>query len=159
MSNTFTISHTPMNSGKGKTPIADAYEQTRAALGVYQGLMVTELGDDAESYELACASAVMGRENVGIAFSVKAHRIYVLISDDGRPDKHSLPTWLLDMAKYLTEVLRTFVVPDQGSEFTYWSDSVRGQFIAYKFKMADSPTNIVPICEIAPHLTTRLHST
>lgn len=144
MSNTFTISHTPMNSGKGKTPIADAYEQTRAALGVYQGLLATELGDDAESYELACASVVMGRVNVGIAFSVKDHRIYVLVSDDGRPDKHYLPSWLLDMANYLTEILQTFVVPDQGSEFTYWSDSERGRFIAYKFKMADSPASIVP---------------
>jgi hypothetical protein len=145
MSNIFTISHTPMSSGKGKTPIADAYEQTRAALGVYQGLLVTQLGDDAESYELACASVVMGRENVGIAFSVKDHRAYVVTLDDGRPDMHYLPIWLLDMAKYLTEALRTFVVPDQGSELTYWGDSERQRFIAYKFKMAESPTNIVPI--------------
>ncbi|MDI2144978.1 hypothetical protein KBJ94_23290 [Pseudomonas sp. ITA] len=145
MSNTFTISHTTMNSGTGKTPIADAYEQIRAALGVYQGLLVTELGDDADSYELACASVLMGRENVGIAFSVKTHRIYVLVSNDGRPEKHSLPAWLLDLAKHLTELLETFVVPDQRSEFSYWSDSVGGQFIAYKFRMADSPATIAPI--------------
>jgi hypothetical protein len=48
------------------------------------------------------------------------------------------------MAKWLTESLRTFVVPDQGREFTYWGDSERGRFIAYKFKMADSPASIVP---------------
>ncbi|WP_426158295.1 hypothetical protein [Pseudomonas sp. TSRC2-2] len=145
MSHTSTISHTSMNLGKGKTPIADAYELTRAALGVYQGLLVSELGDDAESYELACASVLMGRENVGIAFSVNAHRVYVLVSDDGRPEKHSLPAWLLDLAKHLTELLETFVVPDQRSEFSYWSDNGGGQFIAYKFRMADFPTTIAPI--------------
>ncbi|MBV7547491.1 hypothetical protein KW849_14460 [Pseudomonas sp. PDM26] len=144
MRNTFTFPHNPMASGKGKTPIADAYEQVQTALSAYQGLLVAALGDDAETYELACASVAMGRENVGIAFSVKDHRVYVLVTDDGRPDMHYLPTWLLDLAKYLTEALRTFVVPDQGSEFTYWSDSERGRFIAYKFKMADSPTSIVP---------------
>ncbi len=144
MSNTFTLPRTPMNSGKGRTPIADAYEQIQAALVTYQGLLTAEMGSEADSYELACASVVMGRENAGIAFSVKDHCVYVLISDDGRPDLHYLPTWLLDMAKWLTESLRTFVVPDQGSEFTYWGDSERGRFIAYKFKMADSPASIVP---------------
>jgi hypothetical protein len=145
MSNTFSFPLNAMGSGKGKTPVADAYEQIQAALGAYQILLVAALGDDAESYELACASVVMGRENVGIAFSVKDHCVYVLVFDDGRPDLHYLPTWLLDMARYLTEALRTFVVPDQGSEFTYWGDSERGLFIAYKFKMADSPASIVPV--------------
>lgn len=144
MSNTFGLPHTPMNSGKGKTPIANAYEQMQAALATYQGLLTAELGSEADSYELACASVVMGRENVGIAFSVIDHCVYVLVSDDGRPDLNYLPTWLLDMAKWLTESLRTFVVPDQGSEFTYWGDSELGRFIAYKFKMADSPASIVP---------------
>jgi hypothetical protein len=134
-----------MNSGKGKTPIADAYEQMQAALAAYQVLLTAELGSEADSFELACASVVMGRENVGIAFSVKDHCVYVLVTDDGRPDLNYLPTWLLDVAKWLTESLRTFVVPDQRSEFTYWGDSERGRFIAYKFKMADSPSRIVPI--------------
>lgn len=144
MSNTFTFPHNSIASGKGKTPVTDAYEQIQAALGEYQGLLESALGDGAEHYELACASVIMGRENVGIAYSVKDHCVFVLVSDDGRPDMHHLPTWLLDVAKYLTEALRTFVVPDQGSEFTYWGDSERGRFIAYKFKMADSPASIVP---------------
>jgi len=134
-----------MNSGKGKTPIADAYEQMQEALAAYQVLLAAELGSEADSFELACASVVMGRENVGIAFSVKDHCVYVLVTDDSRPDLNYLPTWLLDMAKWLTESLRTFVVPDQGSEFTYWGDSERGRFLAYKFKMVDSPSRIVPI--------------
>ncbi len=144
MRNLFTFPHKPMSSGKGKTPVADAYERVKAALGTYQVLLKSALGDDASNYELACASVIMGRENIGIAFSVKDHCVYVLVSDDGQPDMHYLPTWLLDMAKYLTEALRTFVVPDQGSEFTYWGHGERGQFIAYKFKMADSPSSIVP---------------
>jgi len=134
-----------MNSGKGKTPIADAYEQMQEALAAYQVLLAAELGSEADSFELACASVVMGRENVGIAFSVKDHCVYVLVTDDSRPDLNYLPTWLLDMAKWLTESLRTFVVPDQGSQFTYWGDSERGRFLAYKFKMVDSPSRIVPI--------------
>ncbi|WP_095158262.1 hypothetical protein [Pseudomonas sp. Irchel 3E13] len=134
----------PVFSGKGKSPIADAYELTKAALVVYQNLLADSLGNEADDYELACASVVMGRKNVGIAFSVKDHCVYVLVSDDGRPDRNYLPTWLLDMAKWLTESLRTFVVPDQGSEFTYWGDSERGRFLVYKFKMADSPSNVVP---------------
>lgn len=147
MHNTFTFNlpSTPMNSGKGKTPISDARDQMLVALGAYKGLLVAALGTEADSYELACASLLMGRENAGIAFSVKDHCVYVLVSDAGRPDMNYLPTWLLDTAKFLTDSLRTFVVPDQGSEFTYWRDGERGRFIAYKFKMADSPASIVPV--------------
>lgn len=133
------------NPGKGKTPISDDYERMQSALGVYQSLLASALGNDAESYELACASMVMGRENVGIAFSVKEHCVYLLVSDAGRPDMNYLPIWLLDVAKWLTETLRTFVVPNQGSEFTYWGDTKHGGFIAFKFKMADCPASIVPV--------------
>lgn len=132
-------------SGKGKSPIADAHETVQAMIGDYIALLKTTLGQDAESYEVACASVLMGLENVGIAFSLQDHRVYVLVSDAARPDNHYLPIWLLDTAKQLTEMLRTFVVPDQCADFTYWGDSQSGRFISYKFKMADSPTTIVPV--------------
>lgn len=114
-------------------------------IGDFQSLLKAVLGQDAESYEVAWASVLMGRDNVGIAFSLKDHCVYVLVSDDGRPDRHYLPTWLLDMAKQLTVALRTFVVPDQGSEFTYWGDSERGRLLVYKFKMIDSPVELEPV--------------
>ena len=132
-------------SGKGKSPVADAHEEVQTVIGDYQALLKAAIGQDAESYVVACASFLMGRENVGIAFSLQDHCVYLLVSDAARPDNHYLPIWLLDTAKHLTEILRTFVVPDQPSEFTYWGDNQGGRFISYKFKMADSPATIVPV--------------
>jgi hypothetical protein len=132
-------------TGKGKTPVADAHDKAQAMIGDYQVLLKAALGQGAEGYEVACASDLMGRENVGIAFSLQDHCVYVLVSDKGRPDDHYLPIWLLDTAKQLTEILRTFVVPDQRAEFTYWGDSQSGRFISYKFKMAESPAIIKPV--------------
>ncbi|WP_223508744.1 MULTISPECIES: hypothetical protein [unclassified Pseudomonas] len=121
------------------THVADTYEKTQALLGEYEALLIDGLGDAAKSYEMACVPLVMGLENVGIAFSLEEERVYVLCSDEGRPDIQYLPTYLLDMAKFLTDALPAFVVPDQGGEFAYWGDSQRGRFIVYKFKMDDSP--------------------
>lgn len=135
------------SSGKGKTPMADAYESMRLSMAEYQSLLEVELlnaelGGSAQNYEIACASHLMGLTNVGIAFSVKDHRVYALVAANARPDRHNLRFWLLDMAKELTEILRTFVVPDQPSEFTYWG--ANKQVIAYQFKMADAPDSVEP---------------
>ncbi|MGE6473195.1 hypothetical protein [Serratia proteamaculans] len=143
MSNTFTLPPTPMNSGKGKTPIADAHEQMRALMLDYQSLIT--LPNDASAYEWAYTPALLDQSNVAIAFSMKEHTVFVFASDKERPDTEAFPIWLLDMAKQLTDVLQTFVVPDQGTDFDYWGKTPLGRdVLGYKFKMADSPASIVP---------------
>jgi hypothetical protein len=144
MSNTFTLPPTPMNLGKGKTPIADAHEQMRALMLDYQSLI--KLPNDASAYEWAYTSALLDQSNVAIAFSTKEHTVYVFASDMERPDTEAFPVWLLDMAKQLTDVLQMFVVPDQGTDYDYWGKTPLGRdVLGYKFKMADSPASIVPI--------------
>ncbi|MPQ71519.1 hypothetical protein [Pseudomonas sp. MWU12-2323] len=131
--------------GKGKSPIVDAHEQAQALMIDYQTLITRALPNDAEGYELAYASALMDQKNVCIAVNQKEHIVYVFSSHDARPDMQDLAMWLLDMAKHLTDVLQTFVVPDQGTNFDYWGQSQLGlDVLGYKFKMADTPTSIMP---------------
>lgn len=143
MSYTLNLPATPMNSGKGKTPIADAYEQMRVLMLDYQSLVT--LSNDPNEYEWAYTSVLLDQSNVAIAFSMKEHTIYVFASDKQRPNTEVFALWLLDMAKQLTDVLQTFVVPDQGTDFDYWGKTALGHdVLGYKFKMADSPASIVP---------------
>jgi hypothetical protein len=130
-------------SGKGKTPMADAYDQACALMIDYQSLIT--LPNDEDGYEWAYVSALLDQSNVGIAFSVKERAVYVFATDAGRPETEAFPYWLLDMAKQLTDILQTFVVPDQGTDFDYWGKSPLGRdVLGYKFKMADSPASIMP---------------
>lgn len=130
-------------SGKGKTPIADEHDQARALMIDYQSLIT--LPNDAAGYEWAYVSVLLDQSNVGIAFSLKERAVYVFATEAGRPEPEAFPYWLLDMAKQLTDILQTFVVPDQGTDFDYWGKSPLGRdVLGYKFKMADSPASIVP---------------
>lgn len=130
-------------SGKGKTPIADAQEQIRALMLDYQSLIA--LHNDANEYEWAYTSALLDQSNVAIAFNLIKHTVYVFASEDNRPNTQAFPFWLLDMAKQLTEVLQTFVVPDQGTDYDYYGKSPLGRdVLGYKFRMADTPESITP---------------
>lgn len=130
-------------SGKGKTPIADAHAEAERMLTEYRHALEDGVGTDSDSYELVCMRRLIGQKNVGLAYSVQLQRAYLLFADADRPRPDYEPLWLLDAAKELTLLMRTFVVPDQiSTATTLWAGIKSGPIIAYRFKLAYSPTSV-----------------
>ncbi|AJA17153.1 MULTISPECIES: hypothetical protein [Pseudomonas] len=130
-------------SGKGKTPIADAYAEAEMMLAEYRHALNDGVGADIDRYELICYPDFMGKKNVGVAYSTELQRVYLLFIGADRPEPDYEPVWLLDQAKELTLLSRTLVVPDQTSNAsTFWGGIKRGPIISYRFKLADAPTFI-----------------
>lgn len=140
---TFSIGSPETFSGKGKTPIADAHAEAKRMLNEYQHALEDGLGGDSDRYELVCMQSLIGQKNVGLAYSVELQRAYLLFADAERPQPDYEPLWLLDAAKELTLLMHTLVVPDQTSTATiFWGGIKRGPVVAYRFKLAYSPTSI-----------------
>jgi len=140
----FTISSLrPYSSGKGKTPISDAYAEAEKWLIEYRHALREGTGTDDDRYALACMHQLIGKKYVGLAYSVELQRAYLLFPDADRPEFDYEPVWLLDAAKELTLLMRTLVVPDQTSAATtYWGGVKKGPIIAYRFKLAYAPKSI-----------------
>ncbi|HDR3122289.1 TPA: hypothetical protein QCL41_006783, partial [Pseudomonas aeruginosa] len=51
-------------SGKGKTPIADAYAEAERMLAEYRHALNDGVGADIDRYELICYPDFMGKKNV-----------------------------------------------------------------------------------------------
>ncbi|HBN9859088.1 TPA: hypothetical protein L3932_004581 [Pseudomonas aeruginosa] len=136
----FTFSAPLPFSGKGKTPIADAYSEAEGMLAEYRHALNDGVGADSELYELICYPNFMGQRNVGVAYSTELQRVYLLFIGADRRVPDYEPVWLLDQAKELTLLSRTLVVPDQTSNATtFWGGIKRGPIISYRFKLADAP--------------------
>lgn len=96
-----------------------------------------------ESFGLICLDYLVDHKHVGVAWAVEQQRVFLLFGSAERPEPDYEPFWLLDMAKELTDLLRTLVVPDQPSnETTSWVGVNLGPIMSYRFKLADSPTRL-----------------
>ncbi len=139
----FTLSDSKPFSGKGKTPIADAYAEAERMLAEYRHALNDGVGADSELYELICYPNFMGQQNVGVAYSTELQRVYMLCVGADRPEPDYEPVWLLDQARELTLLARTLVVPDQTSNtITIWEGIKRGAIMSFRFKLADEPSSI-----------------
>ncbi|MDX2309863.1 hypothetical protein [Pseudomonas sp. On1] len=139
----FTLSDSLPFSGKGKTPIADAYSEAERMLAEYRHALNDGVCADSDRYELICYPNFMGKQNVGVAYSTELQRVYLLFIGADRPEPDYVPVWLLDQAKELTLLARTLVVPDQPSNtITIWEGIKRGPIMSFRFKLADEPSSI-----------------
>ncbi|MDZ5605267.1 hypothetical protein SJI00_21060 [Pseudomonas sp. RP23018S] len=141
---TLVIGAESRSSGKGKSPLSYAQAKGEVMLSEYRHALNDGLGAaEGETFELACLKYLGDHKNVGVAWSASQQRIYLLFGGADRPEPEYVPIWLLDMAKELTLYLCTFVVPDQKSAGkTFWGGINHGPIVAYRFKLADSPTSV-----------------
>lgn len=131
------------NSGKGKSPLADAHAEAEKLLSEYRFALNDGVGADSDRFQLMCMHWLIGQKNVGLAYCVESQRAYLLFADYVRPQSEYEPLWLLDAAKELSLLMRTLVVPDQTSTATTsWAGVKRSPIIVYRFKLADAPTSI-----------------
>jgi hypothetical protein len=141
---TFIIGEQSRSSGKGKSPLNDAKAKAEVMLSEYRHALNDGLGAaEGEAFGLAFLQYLGHHQNVGLAWMASQQRIYLLFGGSDRPEPEYEPIWLLDMAKELTLLLRTFVVPDQKSAATtFWGGVNHGPIISYRFKLADSPISL-----------------
>ncbi|CAD0266033.1 hypothetical protein DENIT_70010 [Pseudomonas veronii] len=123
---------------------ASKTQQSEVMLSEYRHALNDALGfAEGEAFGLICMDYLGNHKHVGVAWSVEQQRIYLLFGGAEQPEPEYEPFWLLDMAKELTEFLRTLVVPDQAStEASVWVGVDHGPIMSYRFKLADSPTRL-----------------
>jgi len=123
--------------------IPPEYRAADKMLPEYRHALQGALGAEADEFDVLCFPQLLGHKNVGVAFQVKAQRVYLMFTGADRPEPDFVPTWLLDAAKELTLLTRTLVVPDQSTAATsYWGGIQHGPIIAYQFLLRDRPTRL-----------------
>ncbi|MFB1634727.1 hypothetical protein [Pseudomonas sp. AP-1] len=65
-------------SGKGKTPIADAYAEAEMMLAEYRHALNDGVGADIDRYELICYPDFMGKKNVGAVAGAECNTVIEL---------------------------------------------------------------------------------
>lgn len=128
-------------NGEPRAAVPNAVAE--AALAEYQCALDDGAGAQSDQYRLVCLHVFDGQKNVGLAYSIELQRGYLLFSESARPVIEYEPLWMLDVARELTLLMRTMVVPDQVSTgITYWDGIEKGPIIAYRFKLADGPDSV-----------------
>lgn len=131
------------STGKGKSSMPPEYLAAEKMLPEYQHALQDGLGDEADEFDVLCFPQLLGHQNVGVAFQVKAQRVYLMFTDADRPEPKFVPGWLLDAAKELTMLTRTLVVPDQTTAATScWSGIKQGPIVSYRFLLRDRPSRL-----------------
>lgn len=112
-------------------------------INVYQNALNKGLDSGSKKFELLTLPLLNELTDVGLAHNVQEKILLVLVL--GREAPEDVSVFMLDVAKELTVLYKTLIVPDQpSSRKTTWDGKQRGPVIVYRFKLLDSPLSLTP---------------
>lgn len=126
--------------GKGKSCMPPEVIEAQLLLEEYRLALIDGLGSDGKEYKIACIPKFFGITNAGVAVRLKDQSAFLLIDGTGRCIPDYLPALL---ANEVTAFLQTRAVPVLAPKLrTSWHGQQRGPIVAYKFRLADFPSDL-----------------